>query len=86
MASKQRYHFYASTIRNYLDELTKEFGGDDKTKIEAVKLSIRYNGTTKVMRPNTSTSYNKNIHDIEGFVTPDIENDGLNHTKSTREF
>ena len=37
------------------------------------------------MIPNSS--YNGgNVKSMEGFTSPDIENDGLNHTKSEREF
>lgn len=61
---KSRYKFWASTIKNYLDELDNVFGADDKQKIEAVRLSIRYNGTTKVMVPNNYT--NNNIDNVTG--------------------
>ena len=85
IASKERHKFYASTIKNYLDGLDETFGTDENQKIEAVRLSIRYNGTTKIMIPNSS--YNGgNVKSMEGFTSPDIENDGLNHTKSEREF
>lgn len=46
-ASKQRHHFYASTFKHYLDELSKV-----NDKIGAVKLSLQYNNTLKVMEPN----------------------------------
>lgn len=45
-AGKQRHHFYASTFKHYLDELSKV-----KDKIGAVKLSLQYNSTLKVMEP-----------------------------------
>lgn len=64
MASKERYKFYASTIKNYLDCLDETFGDDEVLKIEAVKLSIRYNGTTKVMIPN-STPNNKCVDNVQ---------------------
>lgn len=44
---KQRHHFYASTFKHYLDELSKV-----NDKIGAVKLSLQYNSTLKVMEPN----------------------------------
>lgn len=44
---KQRHHFYASTFKHYLDELSKV-----NDKIGAVKLSLQYNNTLKVMEPN----------------------------------
>ncbi len=43
---KQRHHFYASTFKHYLDELSKV-----NDKIGAVKLSLQYNNTLKVMEP-----------------------------------
>lgn len=46
-AGKQRHHFYASTFKHYLDELSKV-----NDKIGAVKLSLQYNSTLKVMEPN----------------------------------
>ena len=46
-AGKQRHHFYASTFKHYLDELSKV-----NDKIGAVKLSLQYNNTLKVMEPN----------------------------------
>lgn len=61
---KSRYKFWASTIKNYLDELDNVFGADDKQKIEAVRLSIRYNCTTKVMVPNNYA--NNNIDNVTG--------------------
>ena len=64
MCGKQRYKFWCSTIQNYLDELDKQFGADDKQKIEAVKLSIRYNATMKVMVPNTYSG--NNIDSVTG--------------------
>lgn len=64
MASKERYKFYASTIKNYLDCLDETFGDDEVLKIEAIKLSIRYNGTTKVMIPN-STPNNKCVDNVQ---------------------
>ena len=45
--SKQRHHFYASTFKHYLDELSKV-----NDKIGAVKLSLQYNNTLRVMEPN----------------------------------
>lgn len=45
-AGKQRHHFYASTFKHYLDELSKV-----NNKIGAVKLSLQYNSTLKVMEP-----------------------------------
>lgn len=45
-AGKQRHHFYASTFKHYLDELSKV-----NDKIGAVKLSLQYNSTLKVMEP-----------------------------------
>ena len=48
-AGKQRHHFYASTFKHYLDELSKV-----NDKIGAVKLSLQYNNTLKVMEPNKS--------------------------------
>lgn len=68
MASKERHRFYCSTIQNYLDNLTEEFGNDEAQKIEAVKLSIRYNGTTKVMKPNNIQTFSR-IEQIEGFTS-----------------
>lgn len=47
LASNQRHHFYASTFKHYLDELSKV-----NDKIGAVKLSLQYNSTLKVMEPN----------------------------------
>ena len=47
LASNQRHHFYASTFKHYLDELSKV-----NDKIGAVKLSLQYNNTLKVMEPN----------------------------------
>lgn len=47
MASSERHHFYASTFKHYLDELSKV-----NDKIGAVKLSLQYNNTLKVMEPN----------------------------------
>lgn len=44
---KQRHHFYASTFKHYLDELSKV-----NDKIGAVKLSLQYNNTLRVMEPN----------------------------------
>lgn len=82
MASKSRYHFYSSTIKNYLDELTNTFGTDDRAKIEAVRLSLRYNCTTKVMVPNTHFG---DASSIEPFTSPDISNDGLNHNRAVDE-
>ena len=64
MASKERYRFYASTIKNYLDCLDETFGDDEVLKIEAVKLSIRYNGTTKIMIPN-NVSNNKCVDNVQ---------------------
>ena len=46
LASNQRHHFYASTFKHYLDELSKVHN-----KIGAVKLSLQYNNTLKVMEP-----------------------------------
>ena len=46
-AGKQRHHFYASTFKHYLDELSKV-----NDKIGAVKLSLQYNNTLRVMEPN----------------------------------
>ena len=46
LASNQRHHFYASTFKHYLDELSKVHN-----KIGAVKLSLQYNSTLKVMEP-----------------------------------
>lgn len=46
LASNQRHHFYASTFKHYLDELSKV-----NDKIGAVKLSLQYNNTLKVMEP-----------------------------------
>lgn len=83
MASKSKYHFYSSMIKNYLDELSKTFGNDDRAKIEAVRLSIRYNCTTKVMIPNTH--FGDVSSSIEGFVSPDTSNDGLNHNRAVDE-
>ena len=45
-SGKQRHHFYASTFKHYLDELSKV-----NDKIGAVKLSLQYNSTLKVMEP-----------------------------------
>ena len=45
-AGKQRHHFYASTFKHYLDELSKV-----NDKIGAVKLSLQYNNTLRVMEP-----------------------------------
>lgn len=47
LASNQRHHFYASTFKHYLDELLKV-----NDKIGAVKLSLQYNNTLRVMEPN----------------------------------
>ena len=47
LASNQRHHFYASTFKHYLDELSKV-----NDKIGAVKLSLQYNNTLRVMEPN----------------------------------
>lgn len=44
---KQRHHFYASTFKHYLDELSKV-----NDKIGAVKLSLQYNNILRVMEPN----------------------------------
>lgn len=49
IASIQRHHFYASTFKHYLDDLSKV-----NDKIGSVKLSLRYNSTLKVMEPNKS--------------------------------
>ncbi len=46
LASNQRHHFYASTFKHYLDELSKV-----NDKIGAVKLSLQYNNTLRVMEP-----------------------------------
>lgn len=46
-AGKQRHHFYASTFKHYLDELSKV-----NDKIGAVKLSLQYNNILRVMEPN----------------------------------
>ena len=48
---KKRYHFHATTCKQYLEELSEV---DDK--LGAVKLSIQYNNTMKVMQPNNSNS------------------------------
>ena len=48
---KKRYHFHATTCKQYLEELSEI---DDK--LGAVKLSIQYNNTMKVMQPNNSSS------------------------------
>lgn len=42
-----RQHFYASTCKHYLDELSKV-----KDQLGAVNLSLQYNNTFKVMEPN----------------------------------
>lgn len=47
LAGKQRHHFYASTFKHYLDELSKV-----NDKIGAVKLSLQYNNILRVMEPN----------------------------------
>ena len=49
--SKKRYHFHATTCKQYLEELSEV---DDK--LGAVKLSIQYSNTMKVMQPNNSNS------------------------------
>ena len=49
--SKKRYHFHATTCKQYLEELSEV---DDK--LGAVKLSIQYNNTMKIMQPNTPSS------------------------------
>lgn len=57
---KKRYHFHATTCKQYLEELSEV---DDK--LGAVKLSIQYNNTMKVMQPNTpnsNSSESKFIH------------------------
>ena len=84
IASKERRHFYCSTIKNYLDELSKTFGNDENKKIEAVKLSIRYNATTKVMVPNNIQSPNGRRFD--DLIRKDDSYQKENHTKSEREF
>ncbi len=85
LKGKQRYKFYSSTIKNYLDELTENFGSDEKEKIEAVKLSIRYNYTTKVMKPYNTDKKDFNVkRDIEMIEENDY--DKYDHTKSERSF
>lgn len=82
MASKSRYKFYASTIENYLKDLTNTFGNDNKSKIGAVELSIRYNGTTKIMIPhevyNSAEYYKENFTSPkhEGVYTPAVDENG----------
>lgn len=54
--SKKRHHFYATTCKQYLEELNEI---DDK--LGAVKLSIQYSNTMRVMQPNNSSSkFNSN--------------------------
>ena len=48
---KKRYHFHATTCKQYLEDLSEV---DDK--LGAVKLSIQYNNTMKIMQPNNSNS------------------------------
>ena len=83
ICSKNRYKFYSSTIKNYLDELSDTFGDDDDKKVEAVKLSIRYNYTTKVMIPNSPKTYNT-VKNIENISENDYEK--FDHVKSERSF
>lgn len=83
ICSTERRHFYATTIKNYLDELSRTFGSDINQQIEAVKLSIRYNGTTKVMKPNIIKP--RTVKDtIERIGTNDY--DKYDRTVSEREF
>lgn len=84
ICSKERRHFYATTIKNYLDELSRTFGSDINQQIEAVKLSIRYNATTKVMVPNNIQSSNSKRFD--DLIRKDESYNLANHTKSEREF
>ena len=85
ICSKERRHFYATTIKNYLDELSRTFGADINQQIEAVKLSIRYNGTTKVMIPNNVKPSN-NGRRFDDLIRKDDSYDLANHTKSEKEF
>lgn len=61
IAGKERHHFYASTFKHYLDDLSKV-----KDMLGAVNLSLQYNNTMKVMEPNVSN--------IKHFVSPDNGN------------
>lgn len=83
ICSKERRHFYSTTIKNYLEELTRTFDNDDNQKIEAVKLSIRYNGTTKVMKPNIVKT--GNVKDNIERIGPN-DYDKYDRTLSEREF
>ena len=85
LKGKQRYKFYSSTIKNYLDELTETFGSDENEKIESVKLSIRYNYTTKVMKPYSNKKDFSVHNDIERIGSYD-DYENYNHTKSERSF
>ncbi|MBR4377279.1 MAG: hypothetical protein IKP50_00105 [Bacilli bacterium] len=84
IAGKQRYKFYCSTIKNYLDDLDETFGNDEQQKIEAVKLSIRYNGTTQVMKPNNINTKNNVRENIEKIGENDYYK--YDQTQSEREF
>ena len=50
ISGKQKYHFYANTFKNYLEELSN-LSPDVNIMIQSVKLSLQYNSTLKVMRP-----------------------------------
>jgi alpha-glucosidase (family GH31 glycosyl hydrolase) len=66
-AGKLRHRFSSVTIKTYLDELD-EICESDSEKIEAVRLSINYNFTSKVMKPftNGSGSGKSRIEQITG--------------------
>lgn len=54
---KNRQHFYASTCKHYLDELSNV-----KDQLGAVNLSLQYNNTFKVMEPNVYPNNSKQWH------------------------
>jgi hypothetical protein len=86
-AGKLRHRFSSVTIKTYLDELD-EICESDSEKIEAVRLSINYNFTSKVMKPFTNSSGNSksNIDRITNSTNGVNYYEDEDHTKSTEVF
>jgi len=79
------YRFYSSTIKSFLQTIVDKMSNNTDDEVwDAVNLTLSY-GAMRLLIPynNSSSSAIKNK---EGFTTPNIENDGLNHNKSAREF
>ena len=79
------FKFYSSCIKSFLDDINTKMGDATDDEVwDAINLTLSY-PCMHLLVPY-STNKQSNVKSIECFKSPDTKTDGLDHTKSNREF